>query len=210
MSSGAPASVAAALAANFLGHSPAWYKRTIVAFLVLNPALFAVSPHARGLGAGVRVHLHARDGAALLSAAARRAARARSFVHRHDDAGRRVRRGDQGHRRGAAARVHGRGHLLPEAVAAVRVHERAAEGAREGAARAAVLRHSGGAVRVPRRAHRDGRRDRGRRRILRRVSPGGLGQALQPRRPRSVERRRGARAAAARTCSSSACFCAAS
>jgi len=40
--------MAAALAANFLGHSPAWYKRTIVAFLVLNPVLFAVSPHLAG------------------------------------------------------------------------------------------------------------------------------------------------------------------
>ena len=30
-----------ALAANFLGHSPAWYKRTIVAFLVLNPVLLS-------------------------------------------------------------------------------------------------------------------------------------------------------------------------
>jgi len=39
---------ARALAANFLGHSPAWYKRTIVAFLVVNPLLFAVSPHLAG------------------------------------------------------------------------------------------------------------------------------------------------------------------
>ncbi len=38
----------AALAANFLGHSPAWYKRTIVAFLVLNPVLFAASPYLAG------------------------------------------------------------------------------------------------------------------------------------------------------------------
>ena len=40
--------MAAALAANFLGHSPAWYKRAIVAFLVLNPVLFAVSPSLAG------------------------------------------------------------------------------------------------------------------------------------------------------------------
>ena len=40
--------MAAALAANFLGHSPAWYKLTIVAFLVLNPALFAASPYLAG------------------------------------------------------------------------------------------------------------------------------------------------------------------
>jgi NhaB family Na+:H+ antiporter len=38
----------AALAANFLGHSPLWYKRTIIAFLVLNPVLFAVSPYLAG------------------------------------------------------------------------------------------------------------------------------------------------------------------
>ena len=40
--------IAAALAANFLGHSPLWYKRTIVAFLVLNPFLFALSPYLAG------------------------------------------------------------------------------------------------------------------------------------------------------------------
>lgn len=40
--------MAAALAANFLGRSPAWYKRTIVAFLALNPVLFAVSPYLAG------------------------------------------------------------------------------------------------------------------------------------------------------------------
>jgi NhaB family Na+:H+ antiporter len=41
-------SIAAALAANFLGHSPTWYKRTIVAFLVVNPLLFALSPVVAG------------------------------------------------------------------------------------------------------------------------------------------------------------------
>lgn len=48
MTPGHPATVAAALAANFLGHSPRWYKRTIVAFLILNPALFVVSPVVAG------------------------------------------------------------------------------------------------------------------------------------------------------------------
>jgi NhaB family Na+:H+ antiporter len=37
-----------ALARNFLGHSPAWYKRTILAFLVLNPILFAIDPYIAG------------------------------------------------------------------------------------------------------------------------------------------------------------------
>ena len=36
--------IAGALIANFLGNSPIWYKRTILAFLVLNPLLFAVNP----------------------------------------------------------------------------------------------------------------------------------------------------------------------
>ena len=45
---GPPAGTAAALAANFLGHSPAWYKRAIIAFLLLNPVLFAVSPYLAG------------------------------------------------------------------------------------------------------------------------------------------------------------------
>jgi NhaB family Na+:H+ antiporter len=43
-----PSSIGAALAANFLGHSPTWYKRTIVLFLVVNPILFAVSPTVAG------------------------------------------------------------------------------------------------------------------------------------------------------------------
>src|SRR5688500_5171018 len=43
-----PSSIAAALAANFLGHSPAWYKRTIVVFLVVNPLLFVMSPSLAG------------------------------------------------------------------------------------------------------------------------------------------------------------------
>ncbi len=37
-----------ALAANFLGESPAWYKRTIVAFLLVNPLLFALDPYVAG------------------------------------------------------------------------------------------------------------------------------------------------------------------
>jgi NhaB family Na+:H+ antiporter len=40
--------IAAAVAANFLGHAPQWYKRTIVGFLVLNPLLFALSPYVAG------------------------------------------------------------------------------------------------------------------------------------------------------------------
>ncbi len=48
MSSHAPATLAAAVTANFLGHSPQWYKRTILVFLVLNPLLFAVSPYVAG------------------------------------------------------------------------------------------------------------------------------------------------------------------
>src|SRR5258706_11759813 len=118
-------------------------------------------PVPRGLGAGARVHLHACHGAALLSAATGRAARDRSVVHRHDHVGRRVRRGDQRHRRAAAARVRGGGRLLPEAVVAVRVHEPAARGAREGAPCASVLRYRGAAVRVPPCADRDGGRDGG-------------------------------------------------
>ncbi len=37
-----------ALSRNFLGHSPSWYKLTIVAFLVANPILFAASPTLAG------------------------------------------------------------------------------------------------------------------------------------------------------------------
>jgi len=33
---------------NFLGNSPSWYKRTILAFLVLNPLLFLLSPYVAG------------------------------------------------------------------------------------------------------------------------------------------------------------------
>ncbi len=41
-------SIGAALVANFLGHSPVWYKRTIILFLIVNPLLFAVSPSIAG------------------------------------------------------------------------------------------------------------------------------------------------------------------
>lgn len=40
--------LARALAGNFLGASPGWYKRTIVAFLVANPILFAIEPQLAG------------------------------------------------------------------------------------------------------------------------------------------------------------------
>jgi NhaB family Na+:H+ antiporter len=40
--------LAAAIAANFLGHSPRWYKSAIVGFLILNPLLFALSPYVAG------------------------------------------------------------------------------------------------------------------------------------------------------------------
>ena len=40
--------IPAALAANFLGHSPGWYKRTILLFLIVNPLLFMVSPYLAG------------------------------------------------------------------------------------------------------------------------------------------------------------------
>ena len=42
-------SIAQAFAHNFLGHSPRWYKVSIVAFLILNPlALWTVGPVAAG------------------------------------------------------------------------------------------------------------------------------------------------------------------
>jgi len=41
-------SLAQAFLQNFLGHSPRWYKQTILGFLVLNPLLFAVNPYVAG------------------------------------------------------------------------------------------------------------------------------------------------------------------
>ena len=43
-----PPTILAAFAANFLGHSPRWYKRTILLFLIVNPLLFAASPYLAG------------------------------------------------------------------------------------------------------------------------------------------------------------------
>jgi NhaB family Na+:H+ antiporter len=43
-----PQALIRALVGNFLGNSPEWYKRTILAFLVLNPILFAIDPYAAG------------------------------------------------------------------------------------------------------------------------------------------------------------------
>ena len=37
-----------AFADNFLGHSATWYKQLIIAFLVINPIVFAISPFAAG------------------------------------------------------------------------------------------------------------------------------------------------------------------
>lgn len=37
-----------AMIRNFLGHSPEWYKLTIIAFLVLNPLLFLIDPYLAG------------------------------------------------------------------------------------------------------------------------------------------------------------------
>jgi NhaB family Na+:H+ antiporter len=42
------ASLARTLARSFLGGSPRWYKLTIIAFLAMNPALFAVDPTVAG------------------------------------------------------------------------------------------------------------------------------------------------------------------
>ena len=36
-----------ALTRNFLGHSPNWYKLTIIGFLVLNPILFQIDEFGR-------------------------------------------------------------------------------------------------------------------------------------------------------------------
>lgn len=41
-------SVPQAVAANFLGKAPSWYKQTIVAFLIINPILFVFSPYLAG------------------------------------------------------------------------------------------------------------------------------------------------------------------
>jgi NhaB family Na+:H+ antiporter len=41
-------SFSAALAKNFLGHAPGWYKLCLVAFLILNPILMAINPFAAG------------------------------------------------------------------------------------------------------------------------------------------------------------------
>ena len=41
-------SMAGALRHNFLGHSPNWYKLTILGFLILNPILFAIHPFVAG------------------------------------------------------------------------------------------------------------------------------------------------------------------
>ena len=40
--------MASAAVENFLGHAPNWYKLTIIAFLIVNPILFAISPFVAG------------------------------------------------------------------------------------------------------------------------------------------------------------------
>ncbi|MEP1384491.1 MAG: sodium/proton antiporter NhaB [Paraglaciecola sp.] len=41
-------SISKAVASNFLGKAPNWYKQAIVAFLVLNPILFIINPYVAG------------------------------------------------------------------------------------------------------------------------------------------------------------------
>lgn len=41
-------SMIAAIYKNFLGHAPDWYKKTIIAFLIVNPLLFMVDPYIAG------------------------------------------------------------------------------------------------------------------------------------------------------------------
>jgi len=41
-------SMIAAVYSNFLGHAPDWYKKTIIAFLIINPMLFMVDPYIAG------------------------------------------------------------------------------------------------------------------------------------------------------------------
>ena len=41
-------SMIAAIYKNFLGHAPDWYKKTIIAFLIVNPLLFSVDPYIAG------------------------------------------------------------------------------------------------------------------------------------------------------------------
>ncbi|MGK0380734.1 MAG: NhaB family Na+:H+ antiporter [Flavobacteriales bacterium] len=41
-------SVPQAVAANFLGKAPTWYKQAIVAFLIINPILFVINPYIAG------------------------------------------------------------------------------------------------------------------------------------------------------------------
>ena len=89
-----------AFARNFLGHAPGWYKLTIVGFLVVNPLLLILAgPAVTGWALLARVHLHAGDGAALLSAAAGRPARDPVRAHRAHDGRGRLPRSDCGRSR---------------------------------------------------------------------------------------------------------------
>ena len=85
--------LAQAFARNFLGHAPDWYKLTIVAFLAVNPLVLLVGGADGPVVAGWLLLLEfiftLGDGAALLSAAARRPARDRGRAARSDDPARR-------------------------------------------------------------------------------------------------------------------------
>ena len=116
----------------------------------------------RRLAAAARVHLHAGDGAQVLSAAARRPAGDRSRADRADDAGIGL-RGDGAGRAGhPAAGVHGRRHLFPERAAAVHVHQDPAGHPLAARARCDHLPDGRGAVGISRCADRGRRGDHGR------------------------------------------------
>ena len=68
--------LAQALKKNFLGNSPDWYEKSIIAFLDTKPAdINGLWPVYYRLGIDREVYLHPGDGAKMLPAAARRPTR---------------------------------------------------------------------------------------------------------------------------------------
>jgi NhaB family Na+:H+ antiporter len=109
---------------NFLGPSPEWYKKSIIAFLVINPILlFTAGPFVTGwvliaefiftLALALRCYPLQPGGLLAIEAV---------VIAGHDQSAHGLPR-DRGELRGdSAADVHGGRHLLHEGAAAVRLH----------------------------------------------------------------------------------------
>ena len=78
-------SVPQAVAANFLGKAPGWYKQSVVAFLIINPLLFLFNPYIAGWALVLKFYFHFSDGITMLSVTPGRSIADASDIYWYDN-----------------------------------------------------------------------------------------------------------------------------